>query len=1090
MQVTRRSTVQIPESLLKKLLAYRERLWRVKLIEAFAGATIGVLVGFLLTYASDRLFDTPALFRMAILAASVIGCLSVPLALECWVWRRRRMDQLARLLTETYPTVGDQLLGVIELSESESEQSRSRALVEAAIRQVADDVGRRDLSGAIPKPRHRQRSWTAAGLGVAALLLLFVTASAAQNAWGRFLAPWKNIPRYTFAAVQPLPASKVVPHGEPFAMEVSLQGDSEWRPDRGEVRLPGRDAAEAPRDGQRYEFTLPPQITPAVAGVRVGDFRDRVAIDPKHRPELTSIRASIELPDYLRRSEPLDKPIRGSLITAVRGGRVTVAATASRPLESAWVNATARATDQATFRSEPVVAGDPAALKLRWRDVHGLGGKEAYEVIVEGVDDRPPALALEELPSRKVVLSTETLTFQIHATDDFGLRRVGYQWRGLDPDVADPAEGEKIVGAGNPEAERLDLTGTFSAETLGIDPQPLELRVFVEDYFPDRERVYSSPSVLHVLTPAEHAIWIANQLSRWHRMSLDVRDRELQLYDTNKQLRSLDSEALAETGVRRQLAAQASRERANGRRLKSLVRDGERLLAEAMRNPEIGVGHLDRWAEMMQILKDISGNRMPSVADLLKQASEKSRRGGSKTASKSKSAPQAGKNRLESGGSNPKKPSEDDTSKPPVPSIVDIESSFLEDEAGEPKEPSESKSKQGRLTLPLTMLKGKGGGGKKPDSDSDDEVDEAVEEQEDLLAEFDKIIDELNEVLANLEGSTLVKRLKAASRKQQEVATRLASTVPSSFGAYSYKLSKGGQGETFEKLAGVEQEQSEKASYIMDDMAAYFERSRYARFKTVLEDMREQRVIGALRELSEDLKRENGLSVALAEYWGETFDRWAEDLVEVSKCGACPGCKSKGSLPPSLVLEVLQVLEGEVKLREATREAQQARGAVTEEEHAATSRSLSETQVGFRDRIDDVVRRIRELPDAEADFGKEIKLLTTVSGVMSDAGEILGSGETGPPAIAAETEVIELLLQSKRFNPSGGGGGGSTPGGGGGGDTTAEALALVGTGLNPDEVREEMTATHAAGTAGRELPEEFRSGLNRYFNQIERWRGQ
>ena len=40
-----------------------------------------------------------------------------------------------------------------------------------------------------------------------------------------------------------------------------------------------------------------------------------------------------------------------------------------------------------------------------------------------------------------------------------------------------------------------------------------------------------------------------------------------------------------------------------------------------MRNPEIGVGHLERWAEMLQILKDISGNRMPSVADLLKQAS-------------------------------------------------------------------------------------------------------------------------------------------------------------------------------------------------------------------------------------------------------------------------------------------------------------------------------------------------------------------------------------------------------------------------------------------------------------------------------------
>src|SRR5271170_2968740 len=41
-----------------------------------------------------------------------------------------------------------------------------------------------------------------------------------------------------------------------------------------------------------------------------------------------------------------------------------------------------------------------------------------------------------------------------------------------------------------------------------------------------------------------------------------------------------------------------------------------------MHNPEFGVGHLEKWAEMLHILKDISGNRMPNVADLLKQSSQ------------------------------------------------------------------------------------------------------------------------------------------------------------------------------------------------------------------------------------------------------------------------------------------------------------------------------------------------------------------------------------------------------------------------------------------------------------------------------------
>ena len=130
--------------------------------------------------------------------------------------------------------------------------------------------------------------------------------------------------------------------------------------------------------------------------------------------------------------------------------------------------------------------------------------------------------------------------------------------------------------------------------------------------------------------------------------------------------------------------------------------------------------------------------------------------------------------------------------------------------------------------------------------------------------------------------------------------------------------------------------------------------------------------------------------------------------------------------------------------------------------------------------------RIRELPNGEAEFAKEIKLLTAVSSVMSEATGILAQPNTGRPAIAAETEAIELLLQSKRINPKGGGGGGSTPGGGGGGTTTDSALALLGGGLNDKEVREDHAIAQATGESGPALPEEFRAGLDEYFNRLER----
>lgn len=187
------------------------------------------------------------------------------------------------------------------------------------------------------------------------------------------------------------------------------------------------------------------------------------------------------------------------------------------------------------------------------------------------------------------------------------------------------------------------------------------------------------------------------------------------------------------------------------------------------------------------------------------------------------------------------------------------------------------------------------------------------------------------------------------------------------------------------------------------------------------------------------------------------------------------------------MLEVLQILEAEVNLREETRVAEQSRAAVKADEHKRQALALSTTQKGVQERTEKVTERIRDLPDGESQFPKEIALLTRVAEVMGEAAEILDRPDTGRPAMAAETEAIELLLQSKRINPKGGGGGGSTPGGSfAGGKTVDSAMALLGGGVNEKEVREDRGVSQAAGEAGPALPEEFRAGLDEYFNRLEK----
>lgn len=190
-------------------------------------------------------------------------------------------------------------------------------------------------------------------------------------------------------------------------------------------------------------------------------------------------------------------------------------------------------------------------------------------------------------------------------------------------------------------------------------------------------------------------------------------------------------------------------------------------------------------------------------------------------------------------------------------------------------------------------------------------------------------------------------------------------------------------------------------------------------------------------------------------------------------------------MPPSIVLEVMKILEAEIGLREETRALEQARSALEATHYADRATPLGNTQTELAKRVVDVTKKIRELPEGEAKFEREIMLLTRVEQVMQEARQLLQQPETGPPTIAAETEAIELLLQARRVNPKGGGGGGANPGGGGSGETDESALALLGSGAEKDAKTAVRPVGQATGVTGTTLPEEFRTGLDAYFDALE-----
>ena len=1140
---SRNGTVNLPPRMKAALEQYQKRVWTIKLAEGVLAAVFGILVSYIIVFCLDRVFDTPTLLRVLILLVGMVGMVFfLPMKYYNWVWKHRQLEGVARLLQQKFPRFGDHVLGIVELARNREDQFSSPTLVEAAMRQVDAEVARHNLADAVPHPRHRRWALAAAIPLVLVIIGAVAIPATSWNAFARWLTPWRDVPRYTFAQLEGESGLRVVPYAEPFDVEARLKDDSPWKPDSGEARYANQIPVVATRDKSTYRFQLPPQTRDGHLTLRVGDARRSIPIEPKLRPALTQLIAEVELPDYLQRSELLTEDVRGGTLRLLKGSTAVLKATATRELAEATLNNRPQRVDGKRVMTEPIsVEGGvsetipkqkhtDSLFQLAWRDRFGLAAREPQVIQLELQEDESPTVSFNKLKNNRVVLSSEVLTFEIQARDDFGVKRVGLEWEGIDNPIhnPEPTSGEKTVASGTPTTDAMTVAATFSAVRENVRPQSLRLRAFTEDYLPGRERVRSPDLVIHVLTRAEHFNWLVGQMELWIGAAQEVHDKELQLHETNRQLRDLPPEVLDDPAQRRKLQNQAAAERANAARLESLIQLGTELVQEATKNEEFDPNHLESWAEVLKRLEEIAGQRMPSVADLLARAAEAPGLNSSQSINGQQSAnsnpqdtssPTAGgppslskgeTDNLEKVGKygpesktppegldeipeDPNTPgksvvvnrSKQPDGKPgyipanPTPLVIDVESGFNESEDA----PEQAPQVTGGLGIPGTTLRGSGRNTEEeeepPAPQTAELVLEAVKEQQELLDAFAELAEKMNKLLTGFENSTFVKRLKAASRRQIDIAVDL-----NNLDGFGQDASAAVE-DAFdrERLAEKEVAESKVASTLLQDMAAYADRRPSEGFSRVLSEMQDAIVSEQMRGIAEAI-HDNfiGDSTIEAEYWADTLDRWAEQLVDPLPDGGIPpemGLVELPNLPPEIVVEVMRIINREIQLREETRELEQAKAAVSPNEYRERSIALYDTQITLTEDTREVEAQISFLPNAQEGFiQRQLAKVERAADVMEEVEDILAEPDTGPRAIAAITEAIEILLETGRIP--------NAPMIINAPPATASALMLLGVGDDSGKASiENRSPRQATGKAGRVLPEEFRRGLDAYFNALE-----
>lgn len=643
--------VTIPESLQLQLVDFRRRLWRMKIAESVAAGLIGLLVSFLLVYGLDRIIATSAWARLLILLVGAsLFTVFAPYWLHRWVWRRRKEAQIAQLIAKHYPGLGDRLLGVIELQDQEANlDTLSPRLREAAMQAVASEAQLKPLIKALPAPHHIKWAGLTLILTLTAAFILISTPQAGINALQRWIMPLSKTERYTFTKLENPPRYLAVPFGESFRIALHLTKDSQQQPISATGRYALQPEITTQLKDQTYHFTFPGQQSAGTILFRLGDLRHEVKIEPMERPAVKEVTATLTAPDYLKIPARKINLHTGSL-SAVQGSQVQIDLQMNRPLaenssygpiDYPTPEDADKAHTQNPFDKPLQISGLKAStetfaidsrdfeIPFQWQDQYGLMGDPGFHIRIDAIQDAPPTCYLQGVDRQLIMLPEETIDFESLAEDDFSIHSTGIEWSGqlAQPGAEPPAKGELLLGEGKPDETHMLRPVAFCPSAFGITPQKITLRAWAKDSLPGRERSYSDPIVIYVLTRDEHRQILKSRFERQISELEDLARRELNMLEENQRLERLSGEQLQNEEGRKQLSKQQQGEDETKRRTEELTAEMEQLLKDAARNGEIDKDTMRKIAESLKSMQELSSQDVPEVQKQLSEANQASNSG-------------------------------------------------------------------------------------------------------------------------------------------------------------------------------------------------------------------------------------------------------------------------------------------------------------------------------------------------------------------------------------------------------------------------------------------------------------------------------
>ncbi|MEO6184267.1 MAG: hypothetical protein ABIP71_14405, partial [Verrucomicrobiota bacterium] len=570
-------------------------------------------------------FETPVGLRAALLVGAIgMIALAAMRWSSRWIILRRDWRALSVIVQRKFRKLGDHLLGIVELSnESKHDVNYSPELYRAAINQVADETAPFDFREAVETRLTKRLIVATIGLALLVLIPSLLIPALGKNVFHRWIAPLAAVPRYTLVKLD-LPEQIVVPHGENFALNGTVEFRSFWKPARATAQFEKQTRVAARVSGNKMRFEIPAQIQNGKLRIKLGDARREVAIVPTYRPALKQMSASIQLPEYLR-TPATNQVINNGVLNVLEGSTFSLRGKISRELASAESrfggSVETLQTNKDEFSSGVFSNTTVLQYAFNWRDNLGLSNAVPWKLSVRPQKDLPPTPAMPDMPSDMAMLDTDVLEIKTQAKDDYGVLDLGLNWD-FESDSVRP-QGSSVteikIQPSSPHLKNLEKTFRWSPAIFRIpEDSSVEIQAVARDYLPARERAESSVHRIHILGKEKHAELIRQKLE-----SLLARVEEVTRLEEKVMANTTDvseNDKLTDQQKSERIGKANEDQERNAKNLEQLANEGMKTLQEALKNPVFTEQTLQEWAKNLQQMEKLSQKEMKSAGESLKSA--------------------------------------------------------------------------------------------------------------------------------------------------------------------------------------------------------------------------------------------------------------------------------------------------------------------------------------------------------------------------------------------------------------------------------------------------------------------------------------